>query len=226
MPVALVTGANRGIGFETARQLLERGYTVHATYRTHRGALEGIEHERLHLHTMDVRKEDEVANVMRAIGGPLDLLFNNAGISGGRWSKVDDIEFGKAAEVMEVNAISPIRVTQHALPLLRAAPGGACVAMLSSLMASIEDCSSGRSYAYRASKTALNMFTVAIKNELQADGISVVLLHPGWVETDMGGPHAPVQPHESVAGMLDRIDEQTLELSGRFVQYDGVVLPW
>jgi NAD(P)-dependent dehydrogenase (short-subunit alcohol dehydrogenase family) len=93
-------------------------------------------------------------------------------------------------------------------------------------MASIDDCSSGRSYAYRASKTALNMFTVAMKNELQADGISVVLLHPGWVETDMGGPHALVQPQESVAGMLDRLDEQTLELSGRFVQYDGVVLPW
>ena len=125
---------------------------------------------------------------------------------------------------MEVNAIAPVRVTQSALPLL--AQGGATVVMITSLMGSIEDCMSGRSYAYRASKTALNMFTTAMKSELQAVGVSVMLIHPGWVETDMGGPKAPLQTSESVAGILARINEQTLEESGRFVDYAGQSLPW
>ena len=126
---------------------------------------------------------------------------------------------------MEVNAIAPLRVTRGLLPALARAEG-AKVVMMTSLMASITDCHSGKSYAYRASKTALNMLTVAMKNELLERNISLILVHPGWVETDMGGPRAPLQPKESVAGILDRIHEQTLEMSGRFVQYDGELLPW
>jgi NAD(P)-dependent dehydrogenase (short-subunit alcohol dehydrogenase family) len=98
--------------------------------------------------------------------------------------------------------------------------------MITSLMGSIEDCMSGRSYAYRASKTALNMFTTAMKSELQAQGVSVVLVHPGWVETDMGGPNAPLEVTESVSGILARIEEQNLETTGRFVDYAGRSLPW
>jgi NAD(P)-dependent dehydrogenase (short-subunit alcohol dehydrogenase family) len=100
------------------------------------------------------------------------------------------------------------------------------IAMVSSLMGSVEDCTSGRSYAYRASKSALNMFSAAMKNELGDANISVVILHPGWVQTDMGGPNATVTPLDSIAGMIQRVEEQTLELSGRFVQYDGESLPW
>ena len=95
-----------------------------------------------------------------------------------------------------------------------------------SLMASIDDCKSGRSYAYRASKTALNMFAISMKNEIEALGASLIILHPGWVETDMGGPHAPLTPQESVKGIVARLNEQNGELSGRFVQYDGIELPW
>jgi len=225
MPVALVTGANRGIGFETTRQLLERGYEVHATFRSNLGGLKDVEHPNLHRHQMDVRHDDEVARVMANIGPRLDLLVNNAGVSDGRWAKIEDIDFQHVAEVMAVNAISPVRVTQHALPLLEGAGGGKVV-MISSLMASIDDCMSGKSYAYRASKTALNMFTVAMKNELMERNISLLLIHPGWVETDMGGPRAPVLPHESVTGIMERIEEQTLDMSGRFVEYTGRPLPW
>ena len=85
---------------------------------------------------------------------------------------------------------------------------------------------SGKSYAYRASKTALNMFTASMKNELIERDISLLLIHPGWVETDMGGPRAPVSPQESVRGILRQVDEQTLEMSGRFVEYTGRPLPW
>ena len=224
MSVAFVTGANRGIGFELVRQLLGQNYTVHATYRSSMGGLEGLNHPDVHCHQMDVRDSAQVGAVLESISTPIDLLINNAGIADGRWSSLEEIDFETVSNVMEVNAIAPVRVTQSALPLL--AKGGATVVMITSLMGSIEDCMSGRSYAYRASKTALNMFTTAMKSELQAVGISVVLIHPGWVETDMGGPKAPLQTSESVAGILARIDEQTLEESGRFVDYAGHNLPW
>ena len=100
------------------------------------------------------------------------------------------------------------------------------VAMISSLMGSIDDCLSGKSYAYRASKTALNMLSVAMKKEGAEDNISFLILHPGWVKTRMGGDNAPVELEESVAGMLELIYNNSLADSGRFVQYDGVDLPW
>ena len=222
MPVAVVTGANRGLGFEMVRQLLQRDFTVHATYRSSPGLL--LAHERLHLHRLDVRDGPAIAEMMEAIGGPVDLLINNAGIADGRWSSVEAIDFDTAAEVMDVNALAPIRVTQAALP--RLAERGGTVVMITSLMGSIADCMSGKSYAYRASKTALNMLTTAMKNELRDRGISVMLVHPGWVETDMGGPNAPIQAEESVAGIMARIEEQTMDMTGRFVDYTGQVLPW
>ena len=225
MPQALVTGANRGIGLELTRQLLESGYSVHATYRKTEGGLTELAHPLLHLHQLDVRSDGAIAAVASAIDGGLDLLINNAGIADGRWASVEDIDFEVVSEVMEVNAIAPVRVTRGLLPTLERA-GGGTVVMMTSLMASIADCHSGRSYAYRASKTALNMLTVAMKNELVDRNISLMLLHSGWVETDMGGPNAPLQPKESVEGILNRIHEQTLEMSGRFVQYDGADLPW
>lgn len=222
MPVAVVTGANRGLGFEMVRQLLHRGFTVHATYRSSPGLLSP--EERLHLHRLDVRDGRAIAEMMETIGDSIDLLINNAGIADGRWSSVEAIDFEIAGEVLEVNAIAPVRVTQAALPLL--ADGGGTVVMITSLMGSIGDCMSGKSYAYRASKTALNMFTVAMKNELRDLGVSVLLIHPGWVETDMGGPNAPIQAEESVNGIMARIEEQNLDLTGRFVDYAGQALPW
>ncbi len=225
MPVALVTGANRGIGLELTRQLLNAGYTVHATYRNALGGLADLATTNLQTHTMEVRSEDSVRSVMGSITEPLDLLVNNAGISDGRWPSIDEIDFEVVSNVLEVNAIAPVRVTQHALPLLDRA-GGGTVVMITSLMGSIEDCMSGKSYAYRASKTALNMFTTSMKNELIERNISLLLIHPGWVETDMGGPRAPVSPEESVRGILERVEEQTLATSGRFVEYTGRPLPW
>ena len=224
MPIAFVTGANRGIGLELVRQLLQQNYTVHATYRSNMGGLEGLNHPNVHCHRMDVRNTTEVSAALESISTPIDLLINNAGIADGRWASVEEIDFETVSNVMEVNAIAPVRVTQLALPLL--AQGGATVVMITSLMGSIEDCASGRSYAYRASKTALNMFTTAMKNELGAVGVSVLLIHPGWVETDMGGSNAPLQASESVAGILEQIAEQTVEVSGRFVDYKGERLPW
>lgn len=225
MPVVMVTGANRGIGFEIVRQLLELGHEVHATYRKDRGGLAELSHPALHLHQMNVCHEEDIVRVVEELPPQLDILINNAGIADGRWSSIEEIDFDVVSEVLEVNAVSPVRVTKHMLPLLEAADGGKVV-MISSLMSSIADCMRGKSYAYRASKTALNMFTVSMKKELKERNISLLLLHPGWVETDMGGPMAPIQPEESVCGILDRIEEQTLEMTGRFVDYTGTILPW
>ena len=162
--------------------------------------------------------------MMASINAPLDVLINNAGVADGRWSSVEEIDMDVVREVLDINAVAPLLVTQCALPLLT--KNGGKVAMITSLMGSIDDCHSGKSYAYRASKTALNMLATSMKNELRDQGVSVVLIHPGWVETDMGGPRAPLGVEESVTGILSRIEEQTLESSGRFVDYKGESLPW
>ena len=126
---------------------------------------------------------------------------------------------------MDINALGPVRVVQ-ALYTKMSHESLTKVAMTSSLMASIDDCHMGRSYAYRASKTALNMFTVAMKKEALEHNISFVILHPGWVKTSMGGDRAPVEMPESVEGMRSVVEGLTLEASGQFIQFDGTHLPW
>ena len=222
MPTAVVTGANRGIGLEWVRQLLDKGWDVHAGYRTDEGGLSGTS---AHHHQLDVTSKESVEAFAASLPDRVDLLVNNAGVADGRWRSIEDIDHEQVLKVLDINSVGPVRVTQALLSRL----GGdemSTIAMVSSLMGSVEDCASGKSYAYRASKSALNMFSAAMKNELQDDNISVVILHPGWVQTDMGGPNATVTPLDSIAGMIQRVEEQTLELSGRFVQYDGESLPW
>ena len=222
MKTALVTGANRGIGLELTTQLLDSGYNVHATYRSNKGGLDEIENPALRIHQMDVRNKDQIVSVIQTIDS-LDLLINNAGIGDGRWQSISEIDMEHALDVLNVNAVSPVLVTQQALPKLSKQ---STVVMMSSLMGSISDCHSGRSYAYRASKTALNMFSMAMKNELEQMGTSLLILHPGWVETDMGGPDAPLSTNESVRGIMDRINEQDMSMSGRYVEFDGSLVQW
>ena len=222
MKTAVVTGANRGIGLELTRQLLGSGYNVHATYRSNKGGLEEIDSDNLSIYQMDVRDKMQISNVVQSVD-KIDLLINNAGVADGRWQSISEIDMEHALEVLNVNAVSPVLVTQQSLPKLS---NGSKVVMMSSLMGSISDCQSGRSYAYRASKTALNMFSMAMKNELDANGISLLIMHPGWVETDMGGPNAPLSTEESVSGIIQRIDEQDMSMSGRYVEFDGSPIEW
>ena len=222
MKTALVTGANRGIGLELTLQLLDSGYDVHATYRSSKGGLEEIQNSALNIHQMDVRNREEISAVIKSISS-LDLLINNAGIADGHWQSISEIDMEHALEVLNVNAVSPVLVTQQVLPILS---NQSTIVMISSLMGSISDCRSGRSYAYRASKTALNMFSMAMKNELDGMGSSLLIIHPGWVETDMGGPNAPLSTDESVRGIMQRITEQNMSMSGRYVQFDGTPIEW
>ncbi len=222
MKTALVTGANRGIGLELTLQLLDSGYDVHATYRSSKGGLEEIQNSALNIHQMDVRNKEEISTVIKSISS-LDLLINNAGIADGHWQSISEIDMEHALEVLNVNAVSPVLVTQQVLPILS---NQSTIVMISSLMGSISDCRSGRSYAYRASKTALNMFSMAMKNELDGMGSSLLIIHPGWVKTDMGGPNAPLSTDESVRGIMQRITEQNMSMSGRYVQFDGTPVEW
>lgn len=225
MGIAVITGANRGLGAEWVAQLLEEGWSVYAGYRSEVGRLDSLACEALTIHQLDVRSKDSVNAFAEAAPSKIDLLVNNAGVADGRWRNLSEIDDEWALEVMDINALGPVRVVQ-ALYGKMSHEGLTKVAMTSSLMASIDDCHMGRSYAYRASKTALNMFTVAMKKEALEHNISFVILHPGWVKTSMGGDRAPVEMPESVEGMRSVVEGLTLESSGRFIQYDGAHLPW
>ena len=223
MKAAVVTGANRGIGLELTKQLLDSNFKVHATYRSSLGGLEDIQNQSLFTHRLDVRDNDAITSLANSIEGSIDLIINNAGIADGRWQSISEIDMEYALEVLHVNSIAPVLVTQKLLSKLN---NDSTVVMMSSLMGSISDCKSGRSYAYRASKTALNMFSIAMKNELDTAGVSLLIMHPGWVETDMGGPNAPLSTKESVSGIMQRISEQDMSLSGRYVEFDGTPVEW
>ena len=225
MRTAVVTGASRGIGSEFVVRLLDAGWCVYAGYRSDMHRLELIQNKNLICHQLDVTNNDSINDFVKGIGGNVDLLINNAGVPDGRWRNLKEIDDEWMLEVLNINSVGPVRMVK-ALYDKMSHDSMTTVAMISSLMGSIDDCHSGRSYAYRASKTALNMLSVAMKKEAVEDNISFLILHPGWVKTRMGGEHAPVELTDSVQGMLDLINSHDIENSGRFVQYDGVDLPW
>jgi len=225
MRVAVVTGANRGLGAEWTHQLLEDGWQVYAGYRSELGRLTTLANENLTTHVLDVQSNDSVQLFAENAPLKIDLLVNNAGVADGRWRNLSEIDDKWALEVLDINALGPVRVVKSLYPKMKH-NSLTKIARISSLMASIDDCHMGRSYAYRASKTALNMFTVSMKKEALEDNISFVILHPGWVKTDMGGDRAPVEIPESVTGMRNVLETRTLENTGEFVQFDGELLPW
>jgi len=225
MKTAVITGASRGIGSEFVVRLLDKGWRVYAGYRQDKHRLDLLENENLITYQLDVTDNVSIESFSNNIGHRVDLLINNAGVPDGRWRNIKEIDDQWALDVININSLGPVRLVRSLYDKM----GGenpSTVVMISSLMGSIDDCHSGRSYAYRASKTALNMFTVAMKKEALEDNISFLILHPGWVKTRMGGENAPVEMNTSVDGMMRLIEKHNLEDSGRFVQYDGVDLPW
>ena len=220
-----VTGASRGIGSEFVVRLLNDGWRVYAGYRSDKHRLDLITNNNLICHRLDVTDNNSIKDFVKVIDGNVDLLINNAGVPDGRWRNIKEIDDRWALDVININSIGPVRLVSSLYDKMDGETLSTVV-MISSLMGSIDDCHSGRSYAYRASKTALNMFTVAMKKEALEDNISFLILHPGWVKTRMGGENAPVEMETSVDGMMELIGKHALEDSGRFVQYDGVDLPW
>lgn len=227
MPTCLITGANRGIGLEFAKQYAADGWKVIATCRRPDEAekLNALEGE-IQVHPLDVTDFARVEALARKIGDePIDLLINNAGIYGPRVVAYDSIDYAAWAEVLRVNTMSPLKVSAVFADSV-ARSGLKKIVTITSQMGSIADNGSGGSYIYRSSKAALNAAMKSLAHDLTAKKIAVAVLHPGWVRTDMGGSGATIDPFESVAGLRQVIDELSLESSGRFLAYDGREIPW
>jgi NAD(P)-dependent dehydrogenase (short-subunit alcohol dehydrogenase family) len=226
----VITGASRGIGLEFVQQLLRRGDTVDAGVRSPEGArrLEPLAREvgnRLRIHALDVEDEASIRSFAADVcAAPVDVLINNAGVFG-QWCAFTEVDSTDLARTFAINALGPLRITQALLPALRR---GAVrkVAHVSSRMGSLADNTEGGAYAYRMSKAALNMGVRSLAHDLRGEGLVTVMLHPGWVQTDMGGPQAPLPAADSVRGMLRVIDGMGPEHSGRFLDYQGAEVPW
>lgn len=228
----LVTGANRGLGLEYCRQLLDRGDHVVATARRPAQAHElnrlVAEHPgRLHVLPLDVadpKSEVEIARELPLVLGEerLQLLINNAGLlhSGERWPNVPAANF---EDSFRTNAMGPFLLTQALAPVLA---DGATVVNMSSQLGSIERTTAFSTPTYCVTKAALNMVTRLLSAALLERDITVVALHPGWVQTDMGGAQAPLQAPQSVQGLLRVIDGLRRADTGRFLDWQGEALPW
>ncbi len=220
----LVTGANRGLGLEFARQYREAGWNVIGTARKPDEANE-LKALNVRVVQLDVTNQESADRMAAELASqPIDLLINNAGIFP-RVGRIDEIDFDDYNRTLSVNTVGPVRVTRALLPNLRQGKLK-MIAGLSSNLGSIAENERGNFYGYRESKAALNMFTKTLAAELGPDGFICVVLTPGWVQTDMGGPNAPLQPADSVSGMKAVLDKLTPAANGTFWSYDGSQMPW
>lgn len=227
MTTILITGANRGIGLGLAQHAAQRGYAVIGTARNPDAAEElkatGARVEEL------VTDSDESCKALAAKLGDqaVDVLVNNAGIFLHDCDDLEDFHPESFMRTLETNTLGPLLLTRALIPHLERSQRKLCV-QISSNLGSIADASTGRQGAlgYRVSKAGLNMATATIAHELKPRGIACVSLHPGWVRTDLGGPHADLSTDESTSSILDTIDGLRSADSGRFVDYAGNDLPW
>jgi NAD(P)-dependent dehydrogenase (short-subunit alcohol dehydrogenase family) len=220
----LVTGANRGIGLEFARQLRARGDTVITTCREVEKATE-LKATGAEVLALDVASEVAIADFAKDLGDRgIDVLINNAGVSSTSKSLAECTQ-EELARVLLINSIAPILVTKALLPHLKRNMRKQVV-HVSSQLGSIANNTGGSSYGYRASKAALNQLNRSLSAELAPLGFHTLCMHPGWVRTDMGGPNATLSPEESVRAMLGVIDKARDVASGSFLNFDGKPLPW
>jgi NAD(P)-dependent dehydrogenase (short-subunit alcohol dehydrogenase family) len=221
MPFAVVTGSNRGIGLALCTELKARGYAVLAACRKTSAKLDALGVEVIA--GVDVATEAGIAGLVRAVAGrSIDLLINNAGILSSHDS-LDELDVDGIRKQFEVNALAPLLVTRA----LRSRLGkGSKVALITSRMGSIDDNGSGAYYGYRMSKAALNMAGKSLAVDLKAQGVSVIILHPGMVSTDMIDNKGNIEPPEAARGLLAQVDKLTPEITGTFWHANGSPLPW
>ncbi|MCA8955379.1 MAG: SDR family oxidoreductase [Planctomycetes bacterium] len=227
-----ITGTSRGLGLEFCRQYLERGARVFALSRdVEGGGLSDLARafpEQLHRLPCDVTDARAVQSAFAEIRGlvpGLELLLHNAGVAGATSAELGGVDYDDLRRVLEVNAVAPLRVVECAVPLLRRGAQPRAV-LMTSRMGSLADNESGGWWAYRISKAALNMVGKNAALALRRDRIPVMLLHPGWVRTDMGGPGAPLSVEESVRGMVRVIEDLQPDATGCFRDYTGADVPW
>jgi len=224
----LITGANRGLGLEFARQYAQDGWQVLACCRApqHASALQALAkaHGKIQVLALDVADFAQIdALALQLKDLKIDVLINNAGIYPD--SSTTHINTDDWLDAFTVNSISPYKITTAFTPHI-AKSRLKKTATLTSKMGSIDDNTSGGSYIYRSSKAAANMVMKSLSIDLEPLGVSVVTLHPGWVQTDMGGSNALIDTKTSVTGMRRVIDHLNLATSGRFIAYDGQAIRW
>ena len=220
----LVTGANRGLGLEFASQLQARGFKVIGTARNPEKAA-ALKATGARVEQLDVASQASVDALAETLKGvPIDILINNAGMAIREDSSLDTLDFDAMVRTFQVNSLGPLRVTQALLPNLEAGQDKTVI-NITSRLGSIE-LSTGGLYSYRTSKTALNQINKIMSVELAPRGYIVLAMHPGWVQTDMGGAEATLTIPESITGMLKVIDGLTVEQSGKFYDFSGEELPW
>src|SRR5688572_7398046 len=218
---AVVTGANRGIGFALTQELRQRGYDVLAACRKPTPALAALGVDIVD--GVEVTDPAGIERLAQAVANRnVDLLLNNAGVLR-RGDQLEALDVEGIRQQFEVNALRPLLVTAKLRTGLRT---GSKVALITSRMGSIDDNSSGGFYGYRMSKAALNMAGKSLAHDLQAQGVAVIILHPGMVKTEMVGDHGQIEPEQAAQGLLARIDALTLATTGSFWHANGERLPW
>ncbi len=227
----LVTGANRGIGLEVVRYYAHQGWHVFASCRAPENAhalnkMVQQFNDQIHVIPLDVTRQKHITRLAATLANqPIDILFNNAGVYG-----PNDAIFGNTQpeawlETFRVNTIAPLKIIEALIDNVRKSQDKTIVT-ITSKMASIEDNGSGGNYIYRSSKAALNAVLKSTAIDLAPKGIKVLIIHPGWVKTEMGGPHAEISTEQSVRGISRVIHRATIEDSGTFFEYDGSLVPW
>lgn len=232
MPTVLITGANRGLGLGLARIYLEDGWDVVAAVRHSSPELEALEAEttrdrHLDIHQLDLRDDAQLAALAAGFGDrSLDVLINNAGrMARPKHQGLGHFDRALWHELFDINLFTPMRLAElFAGPLERSERGR--IVTLSSALGSIGQNDDGGLYAYRASKAGVNALMKSLAVDLSGRGVIALALSPGWVRTDMGGPRADLEVETSVRGMKQVIDNLRPEDSGKFMAWDGRVLPW
>lgn len=230
MPKVLITGCNRGIGLELAFQYLKAGWQVIATVREPANAFKLKELWRQHqddlrIYALNVADHVQLDALARELQDEaIDVLINNAGVMGPQ-PPLGQLDYVAWGHLFAVNTMAPAKMVEAFGPMV----GRGTLKLIvnvSTRMASMTENSSGGAYAYRSTKAGLNAVTKSLAVDLAADGITVIAVHPGWVQTDMGGDGAAIAPRVSVAGLRALFDRVGPAESGRFFSYDGSELPW
>lgn len=227
--LALIVGANQGIGLGVTKEFLAHGWGVIATARqpekaTALQALEASSPGRLSISKLDMNDPAAVDGFARTLGGKLlDAVLVNAGVSGPEHRSASEATVEEIGALMFTNAVAPVRLARSLAPHVR--PGSGVVAFTSSVMGSVA-VNPGGHELYRASKAALNSLARGLWSEFSGRKLTLISLHPGWVRTDMGGPTAAVSVEDSAAGMVKVIERESGAHQHQFLDYTGKELPW
>lgn len=227
MPSVLITGASRGLGLELARQYAADQWTVYAACRdpaSARALASIAQSGAVSILQMDVTNPAQIEQAARSVSGPIDILINNAGIMG-KSQSFGHMDYGAWEAVLRVNTLAPLRVAE-AFAAHLARSDGRLLATITSGLASITDNTSGGWIAYRSSKAAVNMVMRSLAVALATRRITCVVVSPGWVQTDMGGPSATLTPAESVSALRRLFARLGPSDSGKFFSHEGKEVPW